>query len=89
MANIPPDVTSIPEGGSVPGAIGTRTDIETPGWVGPCPPKGHGPHRYVFTVSCLGVESIPVEADTSGAVVGFFTNMNALQQSTLTGIVEK
>jgi hypothetical protein len=36
-----------------------------------------------------GVESIPVEADTSGAVVGFFTNMNALQQSTLIGIVEK
>jgi hypothetical protein len=89
MANIPPDVTSIPEGDSVPGAIGTRTDIETPGWVGPCPPKGHGPHRYVFAVSCLGVESIPVEADTSGAVVGFFTNMNALQHSTLTSIVEK
>ena len=89
VTNIAPDTSSIPEGGKIQGSLETRTDIGAPGWVGPCPPEGHGPHRYVFTISCLGVDSIPVDSDTSGAVVGFMTNMNALEQTTLTGIVSR
>ena len=90
IANIPPDITSLPEGGPYPAtSLETRTDIGAPGWIGPCPPEGHGLHRYVFTISCLSVEAIPVESDSSGALVGFMTNMNAIEQAKLTGIVSR
>ncbi|GIS63886.1 MAG: hypothetical protein CM1200mP3_01340 [Chloroflexota bacterium] len=90
IANIPADITSLPEGGPYPAtSLETRTDIGAPGWIGPCPPEGHGLHRYVFTISCLSVEAIPVEADSSGALVGFMTNMNAIEQAKLTGIVSR
>ena len=87
VANIPADSNSISEGGPIPeGALETRTDIGAPGWVGPCPPAD-GLHRYVFTLSCLKVDSIPVDSNSSGALVGFMTNMNAIAQVSLTGIV--
>ena len=88
VANIPADSNSISEGGPIPdGSLETRTDIGAPGWVGPCPPEGHGLHRYIFTISCLKVDSIPVDSNSSGALVGFMTNMNAIAQVRLTGIV--
>ena len=90
VANIPSNANAISEGGAVPeGSLETRTDIGAPGWIGPCPPEGHGVHRYIFTISCLGVESIPVDADNSAAVVGFMTNMNAIEQAKLTGVVAR
>ena len=88
VANIPADSNSISEGGPIPdGSLETRTDIGAPVWIGPCPPEGHGLHRYIFTISCLGVDSIPVDSNSSGALVGFMTNMNAIAQVRLTGIV--
>jgi len=90
VANIPANTTSIPEGGGAPeGSLETRTDIGAPGWIGPCPPEGHGVHRYIFTISCLSVGSIPVDVDSSAAVVGFMTNMNAIEQAKLTGVVAR
>ncbi|MEC9365866.1 MAG: YbhB/YbcL family Raf kinase inhibitor-like protein [Chloroflexota bacterium] len=90
VANIPANTTFIPEGGRAPeGSLETRTDIGAPGWIGPCPPEGHGVHRYIFTISCLGVGSIPVDVDSSAAVVGFMTNMNAIEQAKLTGVVAR
>ena len=40
------------------GALQTRTDFGAPGYGGPCPPQGHGPHRYVFTVFAVKEESL-------------------------------
>jgi len=49
--DIPAHVHSLAEGFQ-PGATGAsgKNDFGRPGYGGPCPPKGHGVHRYYFTL---------------------------------------
>ena len=93
VANIPADVTSLELGasgsGMPAGALETRTDVGKSGYAGPCPPEGHGPHHYIFTVFAVKEESLPVEADTSAAVVGFQLHFATLEKATLTGLYER
>jgi Raf kinase inhibitor-like YbhB/YbcL family protein len=49
--NIDPDDGGIDEDTPAP-AEGTNGFGET-GWAGPCPPPGHGPHRYFFHLYAL------------------------------------
>lgn len=92
MFNIPADVTSLPqgagsEGGTLPdGAIQSRTDYGAPGYGGPCPPEGAAPHHYEFKIHALSVDSLPLDADASGALVGFMVNANSLGTAQLTAI---
>lgn len=93
VVNIPPDVTSLPAGagsgdGLPSGALQVRTDVGKPGYVGPCPPEGRV-HRYLFTLHAVGLESLPVEADTSAAVVGFYLNFNTLEKASLMGLYKR
>jgi len=52
--NIDPLAGGLGEGESAP-AEG-RNDFGTAGWSGPCPPPGHGPHRYFFRLHALDAE---------------------------------
>jgi len=36
-----------------------------PGYSGPCPPKGHGPHRYFFRLSEVDVATVGLAAGAS------------------------
>ena len=92
VVNIPADATELkldagnPKAGLLPkGALQTRTDFGKAGYGGPCPPEGHGPHRYQFTLFAVKQESLPVNADTSAAIVGFQLHFNTLEKATLTG----
>jgi Raf kinase inhibitor-like YbhB/YbcL family protein len=38
------------------GSRGGRNDFGTAGWSGPCPPPGHGAHRYFFRLHALDTE---------------------------------
>ena len=89
--NIPPDVTSIREGSAhlVDGALQTRTDFGKPGYGGACPPESDHPHRYIFTIYSVSVDALPVNADTSAAVVGFMLNANLIEKSTLMGLYRR
>jgi Raf kinase inhibitor-like YbhB/YbcL family protein len=71
-------------GGLPDGALETRTDFGAPGFGGACPPPGDEPHRYIFTIHALGVDSLPLEADMPGAMAGFYINANALESASLT-----
>ena len=90
--NIPASVTSLASGagdisaGKMPqGVVQSRTDFGEPGYGGPCPPEGHGLHRYQFTVFALSVEKLPLEADAPAAMVGFYINANLLGKAMLEG----
>jgi Raf kinase inhibitor-like YbhB/YbcL family protein len=94
VVNIPPDASGLPagagSGGDLPsGALQTRTDAGRPGYAGPCPPEGHHPHRYIFTVYAVGLDGLPVEADTSAAVIGYQLNFNTLDKATLMGLYKR
>nr|WP_246163925.1 YbhB/YbcL family Raf kinase inhibitor-like protein [Roseospira marina] len=88
--NIPADTTSLPKGagsGEAPlpeGAVQGRTDYATSGFGGACPPEGDDPHRYIFTVYAMPDESLPLDENAPGAMVGFFVNAGALDSASLT-----
>jgi Raf kinase inhibitor-like YbhB/YbcL family protein len=96
VVNIPAGVTELkldagnPKAGLLPtGALQTRTDFGAPGYGGPCPPEGHGPHRYVFTLFAVKQETLPVAADTSAAIVGFQLHFNTIEKVSLTGVFKR
>ena len=95
LVNIPADVRELElgagsEGGKLPsGALQVRTDFGQPGYGGPCPPEGDHPHRYIFTIHAVGLEELPVTADTSAAVVGFYLNFNTIAKNTLMGLYKR
>ena len=51
---------------------------------GPAPPMGDKPHRYIFTLHALKVESLDLPANASGAMVGFNIHMNSLGSASVT-----
>ncbi len=94
VVNIPASTTELAtgagDGSGIPeGALQTRTDFGQPGYGGACPPEGDHPHRYVFTVHAVGVDALPVDADTSAAVVGFMLHFNTLEKATLMGLYKR
>ena len=89
VANIPSDVSEIPAGGPVPsGAVEGRTDYGAPGFGGAAPPPGHGPHRYIFTVFAVDVDSLPVTPEDSGAKYGFNLFFHTLAKASITATYE-
>jgi Raf kinase inhibitor-like YbhB/YbcL family protein len=53
IAVVDPAVQAISIGNVPDGAVEALNSAGTTGWTGPCPPKGSGPHHYVFTLYAL------------------------------------
>jgi Raf kinase inhibitor-like YbhB/YbcL family protein len=66
------------------GAHHGRNDFGTTDFGGACPPAGDQPHRYVFTVHALKVETLGAPADASPALIGFMLHANSLGSAALT-----
>ena len=83
VVNIPAELRSL-DSGSVPsGALETRTDYGTSGYGGACPPLGDKQHRYIHTVWALDISQLPVDANASGALVGYLLNQHQLAKAQL------
>ena len=95
VVNIPASVTELAmgagsKGGTMPdGCLMTRTELGDSGYLGPCPPEGDHPHRYLFTVFAVGKERLGVTADTSPAVVGFNLHFNTLGKAEIMGLFKR
>ncbi len=93
LANLPASVTSLPRGAGdgrhLPaGAVQTRNDGGSPGYVGAAPPKGDRAHRYYFVVHALDVERLDVDADATPTGVAFQTVFHTLARATLTPVFQ-
>jgi Raf kinase inhibitor-like YbhB/YbcL family protein len=71
--------------------IGTEAvnDFGKPGYGGPCPPKGHGPHHYHFKLYALGVERLGLDANAKIAEVESEAAKHALGKGELMGTYER
>lgn len=88
--DIPASTASLPEGAGTPGQPGLpagviqgMTDFGAPGYGGPCPPPGHGPHQYVITVYALNTEKLGLDGKAGAPMVGFNLNQHMLGKASL------
>ncbi|WP_406670258.1 YbhB/YbcL family Raf kinase inhibitor-like protein [Raoultella terrigena] len=91
VVNISSSVTSLAAGAGdknsakLPGgAVQGRNDFGYAGFGGACPPAGDKPHRYRFTVWALDTPALPIDAQASGALVGFMLHSHAIASAQLT-----
>ena len=95
VVNIPADVSELVAGAGNPGgklpagALQTRTELGASGYLGPCPPEGDHPHRYLFTVFAVSKDKLDVAADTSPAVVGFNLHFATLAKAEIMGLFKR
>ncbi|MCP5065434.1 MAG: YbhB/YbcL family Raf kinase inhibitor-like protein [bacterium] len=94
--NIPGTVTELATGAgargaaNLPGGAGQlNNDAGFDGYVGAAPPPGHGPHRYLFAVHALGVESLALDASATPAICGFNMFGNTLARAVVTALYEQ
>lgn len=88
--DIPASIHELPSGAGTPGmtglpegAVQSITDFGSAGYGGPCPPPGHGPHRYIITVHALSTDKLGLDASASAPMVGFNLNQHTLAKASV------
>ena len=82
--NIPASARSVT--GSYAEAV---NDFGKPGYGGPCPPKGHGPHHYRFKLFALDADRLDLGGDAKVADVEQNAERHAVGRGELTGLYER
>lgn len=82
--NIPASARSVT--GSYAEAV---NDFGKPGYGGPCPPKGHGPHHYRFKLFALDADRLDLDGDAKVADVEQNAERHAVGRGELTGLYER
>ena len=95
LVNIPADVTSLSAGAGKPGQSAapkgsqhSENDYGVAGFGGACPPKGHGVHRYQFTVYALS-KKVELPPNASGALTGYMVKSVTLASATIEALYKR
>lgn len=92
--NIPADVRELPtnagaqEDLGLPGVVALRHDGGFRTYYGPNPPAGHAPHRYLYVVHALDVETLDIPTEATPTVLGFNLYFHTLGRAVLWGWYE-
>lgn len=88
--DIPADAARI-EAGFKPGALGISgaNDFRKTGYNGPCPPRGHGVHRYFFKLHALDVSSLGLAAGANRAKLDAALQGHVLAEAAYMGRYER
>ena len=93
IVDLPVTVTSLPTGaGSQPapqGATVLRNDLGTADFTGAAPPPGDHPHRYVFAVHALDVQSLDLDPSVTPTAAAFTALFHTLARATLTATFQR
>jgi Raf kinase inhibitor-like YbhB/YbcL family protein len=66
-----------------------RNDFGRIGYGGPCPPKGHGRHRYFFKLRALDVSALGIPAGAGKRAVEKAMEGHVLGEATLMGVYQR
>ena len=69
------------------GAFHIRNDYGAKDWGGAAPPPGEPPHRYVFAVHALDVESLDVNDEITPAIAGFNLRFHTIARAVMIPII--
>ncbi|QWG12087.1 YbhB/YbcL family Raf kinase inhibitor-like protein [Bradyrhizobium sediminis] len=85
------DQTGLAEGASVDGGRFKQAinDFHRVGYNGPCPPRGHGRHRYHFRLLALSVDHLSLGAKPSCREVEREARRHVIAEATLVGIYQR
>jgi Raf kinase inhibitor-like YbhB/YbcL family protein len=86
--NLDPALERLPSGEVPPGALQGRNDFGHVGYGGPCPPPGHGPHHYHFTLYAVP-ELIPLPEGATITQLRAALGSGVLDEAELVGIYER
>jgi Raf kinase inhibitor-like YbhB/YbcL family protein len=92
VIDVPASVTSLAAGagdaaGRLPdGAFHVRNDYGSKDFGGAAPPQGDEPHRYIFAVHALDVETLGIDSDVTPAVAGFNLRFHTIARGLLTPV---
>ena len=94
VLGIPASVTQLETGvagtggsGLPKGAFHVRNDYGAKDFGGAAPPAGDEPHRYVFAVHALDVESLDVNDEISPAVAGFNLRFHTIARAVMIPVI--
>lgn len=89
VVGLPPEAGSV--GGGEPLVTGATDGVNSfgdPGWAGPCPPPGDGPHTYQFTLHVLDqATELPAESPTGDLLAA--VDAATASSATFTGTYER
>lgn len=87
LYDIPSQVHAIAQGTKPGNKLGVsgRNDFGQLGYGGPCPPKGHGQHRYYFRLSALNVASVGLREGENRATLDTALRGHVLAEATYLG----
>jgi Raf kinase inhibitor-like YbhB/YbcL family protein len=88
LVGLPPSVMALSRGAGIgrdlpKGAFHIRNDLGGKAYLGPAPPRGDRPHRYVFAVHALDVAALDITSETTPAFVGFNMTPHTLARAVI------
>jgi hypothetical protein len=91
--DLPPGRTALPEAldkdAALPFARQAVNDFKRTGYGGPCPPRGHGTHRYQFRLLALDVAALPMPLRCDSRAVEQTAKAHILAEAALTGLYSR
>lgn len=87
--DIPPSLSSLARGHAPKGTMEGKQSSGSVGYHGPCPPRGHGPHRYYFTLYALDCATLGAKTGASREAVAKAMQGHILGQASCMGRYER
>lgn len=97
VCDIPVDTTELsagaggeePDSGLPTSAVTLRNDAGSKRFIGAAPPPHHGPHRYMFVVHAVDVESLGIDDSATPAYLGFNLFFHSIGRGLITPVYEQ
>ncbi len=89
--DIPANMTKLPENVKKVGVVDDKikqgvNDFGRIGYGGPCPPRGHKPHRYIFKLYALDVETLGLNSGATAEQVEAKAKGHILAEAKIIGL---